>query len=225
MTAAILAGATGVPAGLLIDAIASRLALEWHQGEPGSHNIRTAEPPFLLASGAAWRTVTVVVLAAGLSALVGARYGWGWELAAAGTYVCVLLACTETDLLAFRIPNVLVYPAIVLALAVGLVAPEADASDVLTGGALSGGIFLVMALLPGGGMGDAKLGLFTGLALGLDLVIPAVLITALSGGAIAATILVLSRMRALHTPIPYGPYIALGAVVVMLTGGTAFVRV
>jgi leader peptidase (prepilin peptidase)/N-methyltransferase len=82
-----------------------------------------------------------------------------------------------------------------------------------------------MALLPGAGWGDAKLGLFTGLALGLELAIPAVVLTALTGAVVSVTILLLTRMKALHQPIPYGPYITFGALAVILAGGTAFAQV
>jgi prepilin signal peptidase PulO-like enzyme (type II secretory pathway) len=86
-------------------------------------------------------------------------------------------------------------------------------------------VFTVMAVLPAGGWGDAKLGLFTGLALGLDLVVPAIFVTAIAGGLGALAVLAVFGWKARGRAIPYGPYIALGAAVVMLSTGTAFVRV
>jgi leader peptidase (prepilin peptidase)/N-methyltransferase len=73
----------------------------------------------------------------------------------------------------------------------------------------------------GMGMGDVKLAFFTGFALGLTFGVNALLLTAIGGGIIAVVLIVL-RLRNRHDPIPYAPFIALGALVVMLLQGTAF---
>jgi prepilin signal peptidase PulO-like enzyme (type II secretory pathway) len=94
---------------------------------------------------------------------------------------------------------------------------------VLAGGALSGGTFLAMSILTRGGMGmgDVKLAFFTGFALGLTFGVAALLITAIGGGVIAV-LLLLTRIRDRRDPIPYAPFIAAGALYVMLLQGTAF---
>jgi prepilin signal peptidase PulO-like enzyme (type II secretory pathway) len=226
--AAWVAAAAGVPLGLVIDVAAERLAREYHtvtQDEDQGTESATESPPYFLNAGAGWRRVAVVAATVVLGFGVGAQHGDGWQPIVAMAYIGVLIGCTVTDLLSRRLPNVFLYPAIALAFVTGMVAPGADRVDVLAGGALSGGIFLAMALLPQGGLGDAKLGLFTGLALGLELVVPAIIITAIAGAAASMLILIATRFRALHRPFPYGQYIALGALVVMLFGGTAFARV
>jgi leader peptidase (prepilin peptidase)/N-methyltransferase len=158
-------------------------------------------------------------------AVLGAQYGASWRLVVAAAYAAVFLTCSETDLLAHRIPDIIVLPAIALAIVVGTAAPGADAGRVWLGGLISGGVFLAMALTPSGGLGDAKLGLFAGLALGFPLAVYAVFIATISAGIAAFAILASSRFTAWGRAIPYGPYISLGALVVMLAGGTAFVRV
>lgn len=237
--AAIVAALVALPAGIVIDAVAARLAVPPRDDDaPAETDATEPEDPgdpsgpvlgraavYFLGRGGAWRTTSVVTAAAALAFVLGLQYGGGWELIVVCMYVAVLLACTVTDLLARRLPNALLYPAIVLAFGVGMAAPDAGRLDVLGGGALSGGVFLAMALLPQGGLGDAKLGLFTGLALGFELAVPAIFVTALAGGAVSVTILVLTRLRAWHQPVPYGQYIALGAAVVMVFGGTAFARI
>ena len=59
-----------------------------------------------------------------------------------------------------------------------MLVPGADRLDVLLGALLGGGVMLVFALLPGNGIGDTKLGLFMGLALGSTFTLPALLIMA-----------------------------------------------
>jgi leader peptidase (prepilin peptidase)/N-methyltransferase len=231
MIAAVVAALAGVPLGLVIDAVAMRLitrrdaAME-EDDESGERVWRRGRvQEYLLADGATWRKMAIVAASVAIAFVLGWQYGAGWELAIAGIYAAVLVACTVTDLLDGRLPNLLTYPAIVLAFVVGMSVSAADRIDVLGGAAFSGGLFFLMALLPGAGWGDAKLGLFTGLALGLELAIPAVVLTALTGAVVSVTVLLVTRMKALHQPIPYGPYIAFGALAVILAGGTAFADV
>jgi leader peptidase (prepilin peptidase)/N-methyltransferase len=93
------------------------------------------------------------------------------------------------------------------------------------GGLITGGTFLAMSIATRGGMGmgDVKLAFFVGFALGLSFGIVAMLITAIGGG-IIAVLLMLTRIRSRRDPIPYAPFISLGALYVMLMYGTAFVE-
>ena len=93
----------------------------------------------------------------------------------------------------------------------------------MLGGLIFGGLLFVPSMLTGGamGMGDVKLAFFVGFALGLTFVVPAMLIMAMSGG-LAAAILLVTRLRGKGDPIPYAPFIAGGALVVLLIQGSAF---
>jgi prepilin signal peptidase PulO-like enzyme (type II secretory pathway) len=137
--------------------------------------------------------------------------------------VSALIICTGTDALAYRVPNVVTYPAILGALAVGMAMPEADAADVWLGGLVLGGMFLLMSIATRGGMGmgDVKLAFFVGFALGISLGLIALVITAIAGGLIAVVLMV-TRLRSRRDPIPYAPFISVGAVYVLLTQGAAF---
>jgi leader peptidase (prepilin peptidase)/N-methyltransferase len=106
---------------------------------------------------------------------------------------------------------------------IGSVMPGADRTNVMLGGFVTGGVFLGMSILTRGGMGlgDVKLAFFTGFALGLMLGIPALLVTAVSGGVIAIVLMV-TGIRSRKDPIPYAPFIALGALYMLLMQGTAF---
>jgi leader peptidase (prepilin peptidase)/N-methyltransferase len=93
------------------------------------------------------------------------------------------------------------------------------------GGLIVGGTFLAMSIATRGGMGmgDVKLAFFVGFALGLVFGVFAMLITAIAGG-IIAVLLMVTRIRDRRDPIPYAPFIAIGAAYVMMMQGTAFVE-
>jgi prepilin signal peptidase PulO-like enzyme (type II secretory pathway) len=180
----------------------------------------------LLSSDAArlsWR-VAIIAVTAGTFATAGARYDDPSHLALVTAYIAVLILCGATDILAYRVPNVVTYPAILLALGAGILMPDADFVRVLGGGALAGGIMLLPIIITRGkglGMGDLKLAAFIGLALGLSLTLSALLLMALAGG-VAAAALLITGLRHRGDPIPYAPFISIGALAVMLWQGVAF---
>jgi prepilin signal peptidase PulO-like enzyme (type II secretory pathway) len=180
----------------------------------------------LLPSEAArqWQRIAIVVLTGAVFAAAGTRYDDPSHLALVTAYIAVLVLCSATDVLAYRVPNVVTYPAMLLALGAGALMPDADFVRVLGGGALAGGIMLLPTVLTRGkglGMGDVKLAAFVGLALGISFALSALLLMALAGGAVAAA-LMLSGLRHRGDPIPYAPFISLGALAVILWQGVAF---
>jgi leader peptidase (prepilin peptidase)/N-methyltransferase len=232
----------GVILGFGLDAVIARLSREPYEhveADDGAPADPAAESPHrlefsseagalamprALTSASMYRRMAVVAVTALLFALVGYQYeSEPLHVAIVAGYAAVLIICTGTDLLAYRVPNVVTYPAIIVAITIGLVMPDANRADVLVGGALTGGTFLLMSILTRGGMGmgDVKLSFFTGFALGLTLGIVALLLTAIGGGVIAVVLLV-TRIRDRRDPIPYAPFIAAGALYVMLMQGTAF---
>jgi leader peptidase (prepilin peptidase) / N-methyltransferase len=84
---------------------------------------------------------------------------------------------------------------------------------------VGGGLFLVIILASGGGMGggDMKLGAMMGAFLGWKLVLLAILLGVFAGGAVAITLLV-SGSKGRKDPVPFGPFLALGAVLSLLWG-------
>ena len=224
----------GAVAGVALDALMGRLAWATPGGPPEEEPI-TADAPVLAAEagalvvaseGSHWqRRLLVMGVAAGLFAIVPLRYDGVAELAVVTAYVCVLLVCAGTDLISYRVPNVVTYPAIVGAIVVGALMPDAGILEVLAGGALTGGVLLVPSLITGGigmGMGDVKLAAFVGLAVGFTHAAPAMLIMAIGGGAVA-TFLLVTGMRKKGEPIPYAPFISAGGLAVLFWQGAAFV--
>jgi leader peptidase (prepilin peptidase)/N-methyltransferase len=118
------------------------------------------------------------------------------------------------------IPNRLTALGAVLALVIGLVFDPAGEPERLIAGAAAGGFLLLAALAyPGGmGMGDVKLAAVLGLLLGRA-VAPAVLVALLSG--VLAGVVVIARKgqrEGRKTAIPFGPFLALGALVAVFAG-------
>jgi leader peptidase (prepilin peptidase)/N-methyltransferase len=118
------------------------------------------------------------------------------------------------------IPNRITALGVVLALAIGLVLDPAGEPERLIAGTAAGGFLLLAALAyPGGmGMGDVKLAAMMGLFLG-GAVAPAILIALLVG--VLAGGIVIARKGASEgrkTAIPFGPFLALGALVAVFAG-------
>ncbi len=87
------------------------------------------------------------------------------------------------------------------------------------GGAIGFVLFLLIAMVSRGGMGwgDVKLVALIGLATGFPLVFVAIIMGAILGGIVAA-ILMITKKKALKHAIPFGPFLALTAMVTLLWG-------
>lgn len=89
----------------------------------------------------------------------------------------------------------------------------------LGGGLLGGVLMLIIALLPGSGMGggDIKFAAALGLWFGWKLTVLMLLLSFVFGG-VGAALLLLFRRKGKKDYMPYGPYIAAGAFVTLLYG-------
>jgi leader peptidase (prepilin peptidase)/N-methyltransferase len=227
----------GILAGLLVDLAARRLSDPnslSDAAEPGgaeeeasadtTDTLAGQAAPLSALGGATWHRAALVLVTALLIGAVGLRYNDPTQAVIVATYAAVLLACTATDLISFRIPNAITYPAIALALAAAALMPEGDLRATVAGGAAAGGFMLVAAIISRGGvgLGDVKLAAFVGLALGIRLVYPALFIMAVLG-ALGAAALLLLRLRGPNDPIPYAPVLAAAALAVLLWQGNAYV--
>jgi leader peptidase (prepilin peptidase)/N-methyltransferase len=118
------------------------------------------------------------------------------------------------------IPNRITALGAVLALVLGTALDPAGEPGRLIAGAAAGG-FLLLAVLayPGGmGMGDVKLAAVMGLLLG-SAVAPAILISLLSGVLVGAVVIARKgTAEGRKTAIPFGPFLALGALVAVFAG-------
>ena len=179
----------------------------------------------LLLTGLSWRTWAFTALTAALIAGAAARYRDAGEVVFIGIYIAILVTCAATDLASFRVPNAITYPAIILALVAAALMPNGDFRSALVGAGTAAGFMLVALIISRGamGLGDVKLSIFAGLALGWPRISDALLLMALSGGAVAVVLLA-TRIRGRRDPIPYAPFISAATIAVILWQGTTFAR-
>lgn len=96
-----------------------------------------------------------------------------------------------------------------------MVSPAEMVLGAVTGGAL---LLLPALLYPGGmGGGDIKLAVLLGLYLGWQLVLLAIFVAALAGSLLGIAIHKF-RNKGIKEPIPFGPFLALGALVAIMCG-------
>jgi leader peptidase (prepilin peptidase)/N-methyltransferase len=157
-----------------------------------------------------------------LYAGVVAKYDEGIGVALGLILITALVPIVLIDLETFTIPNAITAPAAVAALVAGLALNLDGVPEQLIAGAAAGGFFLLAVLLypRGMGMGDAKLAGVMGLCLGRA-VAPAILIGLISGVLVGGVIMSRVGVQAgRKTKIPFGPFLALGAVIALFVGNS-----
>jgi leader peptidase (prepilin peptidase)/N-methyltransferase len=134
--------------------------------------------------------------------------------------ILIVVPAALIDLEHRIIPNRLTMLGAVLAIVLGTVLDPAGEPERLIAGAAAAGFLLLAALAyPGGmGMGDVKLAGVMGLFLGRA-VAPAMLIALLAGVLFGALVIARKGANAgRKTAVPFGPFLALGAIVAIYAG-------
>jgi leader peptidase (prepilin peptidase)/N-methyltransferase len=154
-------------------------------------------------------------------------YEDAWQAVLLAPFSALLVALSVIDIRHHRIPNVLVYPAVLVSAVFVLVADLAgghlDAIRGLLGFLAYGvGLLIVALIAPKGmGMGDVKLAGLIGLVLGsigLGLVAVAAGAGILFGGVGGIVAVLLGASR--KTTVPYGPFMAAGALLAVFVGSS-----
>jgi leader peptidase (prepilin peptidase)/N-methyltransferase len=134
--------------------------------------------------------------------------------------VAVLVPIALIDFDSRIIPNIIVGPGAVIGIALVLATKSDDLAEHLIAGAAAGGFLLaaVLAYPRGMGMGDVKLAGMMGFYLGRA-VAPAMLIAMLAGTVIGAAIIARKGAKeGRKTAVPFGPFLALGAIIGLFVG-------
>jgi leader peptidase (prepilin peptidase)/N-methyltransferase len=168
---------------------------------------------------AAWvRDRTLGVLsAAALAAAVLVRYHFTAAGLIAASTTAVLVVLSLIDIESRRLPNNIVLPTAALVLAARLATAPGHWGAWLGASIGAAALLFVLAVVyPAGlGMGDVKLALLLGAALG-GAVLPALFLGTLAGAAAAVVVLGRRGLQARRTTMPYGPFLAFGAIATIL---------
>jgi len=164
-----------------------------------------------------WKYPVVEAVTALLVSVCFLHFGLSGEAAVAALFCCALVTVTVTDLERRTIPNRIVLPcaAAVLAAQTAL-KPSPEWAAAAFGASLF--LFLAAVAYPGGmGMGDVKLALLLGAALGRTVPV-ALMVGMVSALVPSIAILVRHGSAGRKMGIPFGPFLALGGIVALFAG-------
>jgi leader peptidase (prepilin peptidase) / N-methyltransferase len=209
----VVAGLLGVVAG-----VATHRLNQWFINSEED----AVEPPLPLE--ALWGPILDGVILA----VLYTRYGITPRTLVATPVILVLVQVLVFDARHRLILSRVIYPAALVALLVSPVSPlligtwQARVLAAVGGALVAGGIFFVLSMATSGGfgLGDASLSFFMGAVLGgLPLPVPPIasaLVLGIFGGGIISVLLLVTRIRGMRDFIPYGPFLCMGAIVVLL---------
>jgi leader peptidase (prepilin peptidase)/N-methyltransferase len=132
-----------------------------------------------------------------------------------------LLIISFIDLAHKIVPDAITLPGILVGLFTSLTLTSTSVGLVngILGLCLGGGLFLLIALVsPGGmGIGDVKLIAMIGAFLGWQEVLVTILSSAMIGALVGVSLILLKK-KGRKDPIPFGPFLAIGALIAMVWG-------
>lgn len=159
------------------------------------------------------------LVAAGI--LIGASYlvaGFFPPKAFYLAYMVVFAAVAYSDFRERRIPNRIIYPAILVAL--GAMFRFPGWVSALLGGTVAALVFIVPVLIYGperAGIGDIKLAFFIGLIFGFSMTLYWALLLGFGGAALVGLVGILLGKMSRKSLLPFGSFLALGAMAFLIT--------
>lgn len=186
-------------------------AIAWHDNIPILSFVALRGRCRTCAMPIPWRYPAVEAATAALFAAAGLAFGPTLDGVIAAVLLAALVAITVIDLERQIIPDVISLPGIVAGVLANLASGRVPWVESLLGIVLGGGLFLVIILASGGGMGggDMKLGAMLGAFLGWKVVLLSVFVAVVVGG-VLAVVLLSTGARGRKDPIPFGPFLAAG---------------
>lgn len=153
-----------------------------------------------------------VELASGILALgLYWKLGWGWELLWSGLLMALLVVIAEIDRREFWIPDFLSLSGLAVGLAASFWRPLGF-TGALMGAAVGLPLYIIYLLYPRGmGGGDGKLLALIGAFLGWQGALLSLFLGSLYGSVVGLVLMGGGKMRR-GEPIPFGPFLVLGAI-------------
>jgi prepilin signal peptidase PulO-like enzyme (type II secretory pathway) len=154
-----------------------------------------------------------------LFGLLGWWYGLTPYLGLVLIYTTVLILVTVTDLEHRLIFNIIILPAILLAIGAAFVTPGMTWRSALVGGVTAFVIVYLAVLVSRGGLGegDVTLSTFLGFVMGFPHIVLSLTFGVFLGGFVAFALLVTRRVT-LKTFIPYGPFLTTTGWIMLVWG-------
>ncbi len=223
MTATLVAAfsVVGLAVGWLLDPLTTRVPVRQPVTGPVEDEI--------VRSSSTARQVTVAIVCGALFGALAARFEDSWALPAYLVLAAALVALSVIDLELYILPNRIVYPlALAMIVLLTIAAVGDDDLDAIERGLIAGviafSIFFVLHMISprSMGFGDVKLAFVLGLSLGWlgwgELLLG--LFLGFFYGAIIGIVLIATRLRARSQALPFGPFLAAGALTAILVGDT-----
>jgi leader peptidase (prepilin peptidase)/N-methyltransferase len=166
-----------------------------------------------------WRYPAVELATALLVAACFFRFGFTGEAFVAAYFCAVLVVLSAIDAERRILPDVIVLPSFALVLAAHI-ALEPDRTVEFVAASLGASLFLFLALVAyprGMGFGDVKLALLLGAGLGAAVTV-GMMIGMLAALGFSTVLFVRHGMAARKMAIPFGPFLAFGAIVALFVG-------
>lgn len=237
LSLAALAFAPALAVGSFLNVVAARVPLRRSLARPGSSCVSCGAAiawhdnvpilSYLLLRGRCRhcgerigvRYLLVELLTAVLVAACFARFGLSGRAFVAAFFVAVLVVLSAIDVERKLLPDVIVLPAAAIVLAAQIaIFPDRAFEWTLAALAASGFLFAAVLVHPRGmGMGDVKLALLMGAALGKPVAV-AMMVGMLAALAVGIVLLARHGSAARKVAIPFGPFLALGSVVALFAG-------
>ncbi len=133
------------------------------------------------------------------------------------TYIAALVAVAYSDFRERRIPNRIIYPAILIAL--GAMFHFPGWGRALLGGVAAALVFVVPVFIYGperAGIGDVKLAFFIGLIFGFSMTLYWALLLGFGGAALVGLVGILLRKMSRKSLLPFGSFLAMGAITFLI---------
>lgn len=150
--------------------------------------------------------------------------GWSWFLLEIILFLFALIVASFIDIDHFILPDTITLSGIVIGLLGALLNPERSFLDAFLGCFLGGGFLWAVAYFyfvfrkeEGMGGGDIKLLAWMGAVLGWK-AIPFIILSSSVVGALIGGFLAIRSTKGMKTVIPFGPYLAFGAVLYLFAG-------
>jgi leader peptidase (prepilin peptidase) / N-methyltransferase len=209
----------GLAVGWLLDPVITRVPVREPVSGPAEDET--------VASSSTARQVMVAIVCGALFGALAARFEGSWALPAYLVLAAALVALSVIDLELFILPNRIVYPlALAMIVLLAIAAVGDDDLDAIERGLIAGviafSIFFVLHMISprSMGFGDVKLAFVLGLSLGWlgwgELVLG--LFLGFFYGAIIGIFLIATRVRSRSQALPFGPFLAAGALTAILVG-------